>query len=156
MKFEYNDKFLILKNIAIIVITIIVVYCIYNFYIEYTDMKKDLSVCKYELQEKSKIIVKYRKETEHLQAIVFDYENQIKELKSNKSFADSVIDGTFSFKESSSSNSHEISNETYTVYITDKGSKYHSKGCSYLKSSNPISKKDAINQGYSACSRCNP
>lgn len=42
------------------------------------------------------------------------------------------------------------------VYVTNTGTKYHKSGCSYLKSSNPITKKKALEQGYSACSRCNP
>lgn len=46
---------------------------------------------------------------------------------------------------------------SYTVYITNTGSKYHSGGCSYLrKSKHAIDKNSAIAQGYSACSRCNP
>jgi hypothetical protein len=46
---------------------------------------------------------------------------------------------------------------TQTVYITKTGSKYHSEGCSYLKkSSYAISLKDAIDRGYTACSRCDP
>lgn len=46
--------------------------------------------------------------------------------------------------------------KTYIVYITRSGSKYHTSNCSYLKSSIAISKIDAISQGYTACSRCNP
>lgn len=42
------------------------------------------------------------------------------------------------------------------VYITDTGSKYHREWCSYLKSSMPITKKDAISKGYTPCSVCNP
>lgn len=46
--------------------------------------------------------------------------------------------------------------KTYVVYITRSGNKYHTSDCSYLKSSITISKIDAISQGYTACSRCNP
>lgn len=42
------------------------------------------------------------------------------------------------------------------VYITNTGSKYHRSWCSYLKSSNPITKEQAIEKGYTPCSRCNP
>jgi hypothetical protein len=43
------------------------------------------------------------------------------------------------------------------VFITRTESTYHRIGCEYLnRSQNPISKKDAIAQGYSACSKCNP
>jgi hypothetical protein len=42
------------------------------------------------------------------------------------------------------------------VYVTKTGSKYHLDGCSYLRSKISISKKDAIKNGYTACSRCKP
>ena len=43
------------------------------------------------------------------------------------------------------------------VYITNTGSKYHRKGCSYLKKSCiPIKKSEAIAKGYTACKRCKP
>lgn len=46
---------------------------------------------------------------------------------------------------------------TYTVHITRTGSKYHRGGCSYLRKSDyTINILDAINQGYTPCSRCNP
>mgnify|MGYP004663819813 CR=1 FL=1 len=45
---------------------------------------------------------------------------------------------------------------TYTVHITRTGSKYHKAGCSYLKSDIPINILDAVNSGYTPCSRCNP
>ena len=42
-----------------------------------------------------------------------------------------------------------------TVYITNSGSKYHTAGCRYLKKSKiQINKSNAINQGYTSCSRC--
>ena len=49
------------------------------------------------------------------------------------------------------------SKENYTVYITRTGSKYHRDGCQYLRNSKiEIDKKEAIENGYTACSRCNP
>ena len=45
----------------------------------------------------------------------------------------------------------------YTVYITNTGSKYHRDGCRYLSRSKiAISKSDAISEGYTPCSVCNP
>lgn len=42
-----------------------------------------------------------------------------------------------------------------TVYVTRTGKKYHRYGCQYLrKSCIPISLDDAINQGYTPCSKC--
>ena len=47
--------------------------------------------------------------------------------------------------------------QSQTVYVTKSGTKYHSAGCRYLKSSSiPISLADAKAKGYSPCSVCNP
>lgn len=47
--------------------------------------------------------------------------------------------------------------QSFTVYVTDTGEKYHRAGCSYLKkSSNPMSLSSAKAAGYTPCSRCNP
>lgn len=53
-------------------------------------------------------------------------------------------------------NSQQASDEQcQTVYITNTGEKYHRDGCQYLRQSKiAISLDDAINQGYTACSRC--
>lgn len=60
-------------------------------------------------------------------------------------------------KAAASQNATVNNNQSYTVYITNTGSKYHSSGCQYLKKSKiPISKDKAVAQGYTACSRCHP
>lgn len=47
--------------------------------------------------------------------------------------------------------------DNVTVYITDTGSKYHLSSCSYLTGNEtPISLEEAKDQGYTACSRCDP
>lgn len=44
-----------------------------------------------------------------------------------------------------------------TVYITATGEKYHKKGCQYLsRSCYDIELQDAVDRGYTRCSRCNP
>ena len=44
-----------------------------------------------------------------------------------------------------------------TVYVTKTGAKYHCAGCRYLRKSKiAISLQDAVDQGYQACSVCNP
>lgn len=44
-----------------------------------------------------------------------------------------------------------------TVYVTKTGSKYHRGDCRYLRQSKyAISLQDAVNQGYDACSVCDP
>lgn len=43
------------------------------------------------------------------------------------------------------------------VYITETGEKYHSGGCRYLsKSKIEITLENAINRGYTPCSKCGP
>lgn len=45
--------------------------------------------------------------------------------------------------------------QSYTVYITNTGSKYHRAGCRHLKDSQiAIDINDAIAQGYTACKSC--
>lgn len=44
-----------------------------------------------------------------------------------------------------------------TVYITDSGEKFHRADCSFLnESSHEISRAEAEEKGYTACSRCEP
>ena len=51
----------------------------------------------------------------------------------------------------------KASSSDATVYVTNSGKKYHRGSCRYLsKSKIPISKTDAGNQGYGACSVCKP
>lgn len=72
----------------------------------------------------------------------------------NDGYSDGAAKSATSSQSTYSSNSPSYS---YTVYITATGSKYHSYGCSYLRNScYSISLSDAIAQGYTACSRCNP
>lgn len=48
-------------------------------------------------------------------------------------------------------------NTSYTVYVTRTGEKYHRSGCRYLRQSKiAIDRSDAIAQGYTPCSVCDP
>ena len=52
---------------------------------------------------------------------------------------------------------HEENDDNdYKVYITNTGRKYHSKGCSYLRSSCIEKKLSQVKHCYSPCSRCCP
>lgn len=52
---------------------------------------------------------------------------------------------------------NEVEVDTYVCYVTDTGSKYHAKGCQYLrKSSHYTTVYQAENDGYTGCSRCTP
>ncbi len=47
--------------------------------------------------------------------------------------------------------------QTITVYVTNTGEKYHSSGCQYLRQSCiEIDLDNALAQGYTPCSKCNP
>ena len=46
-----------------------------------------------------------------------------------------------------------------TVYVTPSGGSYHKKNCSFLANSKTIwerTEAEAVSQGYTACSRCQP
>lgn len=59
-----------------------------------------------------------------------------------------VITLTFAYNEA-------LKREEPRVYITETGNKYHSCDCGYLwASSIPIGWDEALDKGYTACSRC--
>ena len=47
-------------------------------------------------------------------------------------------------------------NSNVTVHVTETGSKYHRKNCTYLSSNIEITLIEAIEKGYTPCSRCDP
>jgi competence protein ComEC len=64
----------------------------------------------------------------------------------------SDLNSTNSLKEEKS-----VNNDEQNVYITESGTKYHRKDCSFLnKSKIAIDLEDAKEQGYEPCSKCNP
>ena len=48
------------------------------------------------------------------------------------------------------------SNQTYTVYITKTGDKYHRYGCQYLHSSCIAKDINAVKYTHTPCSKCKP
>lgn len=42
------------------------------------------------------------------------------------------------------------------VYVTDTGTVYHRKGCTYLQSQRTITLSYAVSRGYTPCTRCDP
>ena len=57
----------------------------------------------------------------------------------------------------SKSTLNNVSNDNITVYVTKTGKKYHSNDCIYLsKSKISITLKEAKEEGYTPCSKCNP
>lgn len=60
-------------------------------------------------------------------------------------------------KTTSSAENGEKANSDSVVYITATGKKFHRAGCSSLsKSKIEIDRKDAVNDGYEPCKKCNP
>lgn len=117
------------------------------------------------LEEKSREVTTLQEEKTKLESEKQTLNQEIEELKTSKANKTSTQTSTSpsltsaqKTSSSSSSNAENVStSNSYTVYITDTGKKYHSAGCSYLKNSkHAISKDSAISQGYSACSKCNP
>jgi len=46
-----------------------------------------------------------------------------------------------------------------TVYVTNSGKKYHTQNCASLSKAKeviPIDEKEALEKGYTPCSRCKP
>ena len=74
-----------------------------------------------------------------------------KQIESYKSYEDAYYDSDYY------NNDYSEENNTYTVYITENGSKYHKDGCRYLWNNKiAIDINDAIAEGYEPCSVCNP
>ncbi|MBR3254645.1 MAG: hypothetical protein IKF97_00225 [Clostridia bacterium] len=131
-----------------------------------TDLKTELENVKKQLEEKSKELTSLQEANKSLQdeKVKLETEKQtlnqeLEQLKTSKANAENsqASASTSSTATKSTSTQAETTSNSYTVYITDTGKKYHSAGCSYLKrSQHAISKDSAIAQGYSACSKCNP
>ena len=73
---------------------------------------------------------------------------------SNTNFR-SLNDSNFSLNSTIQEENADDNND-YIVYVTNTGRKYHSKGCSYLRSSCIPKKLSHVKYCYSPCSRCCP
>lgn len=133
--------------------------------VQITTVNNRLEENQKKLEEKSKEITTLQEEKTKLESEKQTLNQKIEELitsKTNKTSTQmstsSSLSSTTKASNNSSSNTENVStSNSYTVYITDTGKKYHSASCSYLKKSkHAISKDSAISQGYSACSKCNP
>lgn len=57
---------------------------------------------------------------------------------------------------SETTNSASVITDSYTVYVTKTGSKYHRAGCSYLRKSDMAMDLIRSTKIHTRCSRCNP
>lgn len=133
--------------------------------VQITTINNKLEETQKKLEEKTKEVTTLQEERTKLESEKQTLNQEIEELKTSKAKKTSTQTSTSSSLSSTTKTSNNsISNtekdstsNSYTVYITDTGKKYHSASCSYLKKSkHAISKSSAISQGYSACSKCNP
>ena len=179
MENNTRDKIFKFMRILIVIGIAILLYFLYeyidDYYYEYLDLKESVANYKQIVVDKNKKITEY-------QSKLKKYENQIEFM--DKYVAICPLNGSglyhkYNCKHLDTSsfviyNIAQVANEGYSpcfycseldnttdtkteiVYVTDTGSKYHRSNCSYLKSKNSITKEKAIQQGYSACSRCNP
>lgn len=153
---------------------------------EDTEIRKQLeeaqNTIKY-LNEKIEKNDEVQEEAELNKSKIVEYENQLQALQIEKANLETKVSELNTEKESLQSQLNEANQKqvaatqqassapvsapaihheeehhinTYTVYVTNTGSKYHRDGCSYLKSKIAIDKDSAVAQGYTACSRCNP
>ena len=164
-----------IKITTVILGVLLLIMLAYPFYEHYQDLKNELASYEVNMKEKNKKINEYKVK-------ISNYEQQINFMDSYVAIC--PLDGSglyhkYGCKHLDSSsfliyNTAQAPNEGYSpcyycskldntsdskteiVYVTDTGSKYHRDGCSYLKSKNAITKGKAINQGYTACSKCNP
>lgn len=115
----------------------------------YKNTVKKLNI---KINKKNTRIGKLRQRIVSLKSDKKSLQSQIKSLKSSQSSSKSS-----SSTSSSNSYSDNYSSGGYTVYVTETGSKYHTSGCRYLWNSKiAMSKSEAIAEGYTACSVCNP
>lgn len=177
-----NNLIKILKKIFIIGIIILLSLVSYIGYNEYSNMKNQINHYKSVIDDKNKLISDYQKEVSNYQEKIDNYNIQIRFMDEHVAIC--PLDGSGLYHKYGCEhldlssfmiyNSEQAPNEgfrpcyycseldntsnleTEIVYITDTGSKYHKSNCSYLNSKKSITKEKAIEQGYTACSRCNP
>ena len=147
------------KRFSIIHLIIIVIALIFTVGIYYENKYENkLEELNDKINSTEELINELKVEIENKDLKISNQEDEIESLQNkldNLSSTDSNTDSEpVIFTDGPSNSGTDLTEEI--VYITNKGTKYHRSGCSYLKSSNPITKKDAISQGYSPCSRCNP
>ncbi|KEI92483.1 transpeptidase-transglycosylase [Clostridium botulinum] len=84
-------------------------------------------------------------------------ENKIKAENEQAQAAFAQSTGKGNSNDQSNESENVDNNQNYTVYKTRTGSKYHSSGCRYLKTScYETTVSQARNEGLSPCSVCNP
>ena len=135
--------------------------------LKYDSLKNDYNILKCEKESAEEDLNQYKEDYASLRTkydnVKYKYDKLKKKTKpktvtsKSSSNSNNSPSGSNSSSSSSSNDDDSSSSTSYTVYITDYGQKYHAAGCRYLKKSSiSISKSDAIQRGYTACSHCHP
>ena len=158
------------KNITIALL-LLCIFCLIIIYFNSYSYKNNLQVqslteqvqnLKEELNKNKNSLEDYKKQITDLQKEKITLEEKNKQLESDKEKLEQdleqlKISNSKNISQDNSSNTSSTLNDSYTVYITNSGKKYHSADCSYLsKSKISIDKNSAISRGYTPCSKCNP
>ena len=161
----WKDK----KNIAIVILSVLLF-----FSIGISDENSNSTYLKNQVSDLNNQLIELKNENDKLNLSLSETNEKNNELEKelnavkeenqelisskNKSLSTSTTTQTTatSASPSTATTNSGISN-SYTVYVTKTGSKYHRDGCRYLsKSQIAKSKNDAISQRYTPCSVCNP
>lgn len=119
---------------------------------EYTNKISELENTNKTLSEENE---KLKAEKQQLETEKNDLTSKLNSLQQTSTTT--TTSTTSSSSKSNASTNKSTKNNSYTVYVTKTGDKYHSSGCSYLRKSKiAIDKDSAVSQGYTPCSRCNP
>lgn len=138
-----------------------------------TDYKSQVEELETTISEKDEKIEELESEITDCEDRIADYKNQLKEANATIAKQEAEINklneqssaakSNYDLTESNTVESNTEENNTVesntekseTVYVTKTGKKYHSANCSYLKSSSlSMTLDDAIDAGYTPCSRC--
>ena len=154
-----------LKNIVIGVLVIVVIGMAGDNSNTSNTVKNDMSVNNELVQASNSIESAVEVEDEVIESNHSEYIDSIIELgeQENNLVEENQESQNSSSAQASTSVEPQLSppqsqtTNSYTVYITRTGDKYHRGTCSYLRQSKiEIDKDDAIAKGYTPCSRCNP
>ncbi len=149
------------KNIIIIVLSFLLIITFSNSDShkndsEIQDLKGQLNNLNSQIEDYKNQITTLQEEKTKLESEKKTLEQEVEQLKTSNS-NDSTQNNTTNISASSSNFNDNNKTDSYTVYITNNGKKYHSENCSSLsKSKISIDKNNAISKGYTPCSKCSP
>lgn len=150
------------KNIIIIVLSFLLIITFSNSDShkndsEIQDLKGQLNNLNSQVEDYKNQITTLQEEKTKLESEKKTLEQEVEQLKTSNLNKSTQNTSASASTNSTSSPDNTTSTNSYTVYVTNSGKKYHSAGCSYLnKSKISIDKNTAISRGYTPCSKCNP